>query len=112
MLQQQFISGGLQPTVESLRMKDTPSEADYQRYEEAGVDLAQAISNVETKRRAAMNNNTAKALGKLSSGLYLVTAAHDDAKSAMIASWVQQASFQPLGLTVAIAKDRAIEAFM
>lgn len=30
----------------------------------------------------------------------------------MIASWVAQASFEPLGLTVAVAKDRAIESLM
>ena len=29
-----------------------------------------------------------------------------------IASWVAQASFEPLGLTVAVAKDRAIESLM
>jgi flavin reductase (DIM6/NTAB) family NADH-FMN oxidoreductase RutF len=54
----------------------------------------------------------AKALGKLSSGLYVVTAAHAEVKSAMIASWVAQASFEPLGFTVAVAKDRAIESFL
>ena len=31
---------------------------------------------------------------------------------AMVASWVAQASFEPLGLTVAVAKDRAIESLM
>ena len=51
-------------------------------------------------------------MGRLSTGLYVVTAAHDNAKSAMVASWVQQASFKPLGLTIAIAKDRAIEALL
>ena len=30
----------------------------------------------------------------------------------MVASWVSQASFEPPGLTVAVAKDRAIEALM
>jgi flavin reductase (DIM6/NTAB) family NADH-FMN oxidoreductase RutF len=30
----------------------------------------------------------------------------------MLASWVSQASFQPLGFTVAVAKDRAIESLM
>lgn len=30
----------------------------------------------------------------------------------MIASWVAQASFEPLGLTIAVAKDRAIESLM
>ena len=29
-----------------------------------------------------------------------------------IASWVAQASFEPLGLTVAVAKDRAIESLL
>ncbi|MGA1356194.1 MAG: flavin reductase family protein, partial [Prochlorothrix sp.] len=31
---------------------------------------------------------------------------------AMLASWVAQASFEPLGFTVAVAKDRAIESLM
>jgi flavin reductase (DIM6/NTAB) family NADH-FMN oxidoreductase RutF len=30
----------------------------------------------------------------------------------MLASWVTQASFQPLGVTIAVAKDRAIESLM
>ena len=30
----------------------------------------------------------------------------------MVASWISQASFKPPGLTVAVAKDRAIEALM
>lgn len=32
--------------------------------------------------------------------------------SGMVASWVSQASFEPLGLTIAVAKDRAIESMM
>jgi flavin reductase (DIM6/NTAB) family NADH-FMN oxidoreductase RutF len=31
---------------------------------------------------------------------------------AMVASWVSQASFSPPGLTVAVAKDRAVEALL
>lgn len=54
----------------------------------------------------------AKALGRVSGGLYVVTAARGSAKSAMIASWVAQASFEPLGFTVAVAKDRAIESLL
>ena len=64
------------------------------------------------KLKAAMPPDVAKALARVSGGLYVVTAAHGDARSAMIASWVAQASFEPLGLTVAVAKDRAIESFM
>lgn len=60
----------------------------------------------------AMSPDVAKALGRVSGGLYVVTAAQGTAKSAMIASWIAQASFEPLGFTVAIAKDRAIESLM
>ena len=45
-----------------------------------------------------------------------MTAGHADAqggaKGAMVASWVSQASFEPLGITIAVAKDRAIESLM
>ena len=30
----------------------------------------------------------------------------------MVASWVSQASFEPPGITVAVAKDRAIESLL
>jgi len=90
----------------------------YQQFEEAGTDLAQLLGpkNQLSKAAGSMEASVAKALGKLSSGLYVVTAAQsgmpDGAKGAMVASWVAQASFQPLGLTVAVAKDRAIESLM
>ncbi len=32
-----------------------------------------------------------------------------EVKTGMLASWVAQASFNPPGLTIAVAKDRAIE---
>ena len=41
-----------------------------------------------------------------------MTARRGDSSTAMLASWVSQASFEPLGFTVAVAKDRAIESFM
>jgi flavin reductase (DIM6/NTAB) family NADH-FMN oxidoreductase RutF len=53
-----------------------------------------------------------KAIGRLSGGLYIITAKKGDVQSAMLASWVSQASVTPLGLTIAVAKDRAIESLM
>ena len=48
--------------------------------------------------------------------LYVVTASQGEGstfrQSAMVASWVSQASFSPPGITVAVAKDRAIESYM
>lgn len=85
-----------------------------QEFEEVGTDLAQALTQKESiaKKKAAMPADVAKALARLSSGLYVVTAANNSARSAMIASWVAQASFQPPGLSIAVAKDRAIESLM
>ena len=60
----------------------------------------------------SLDNDLDKALGRLSGGLYIVTAQKGDSRSAMLASWVSQASFKPLGLTIAVAKDRAIESLM
>ncbi|KAK9802723.1 hypothetical protein WJX73_000981 [Symbiochloris irregularis] len=101
-------------SLDPLRVRDTPTELTYQEYEEAGTDLAQALTKKEKikSQKAAMPPNIAKALARLSSGLYIVTAATAGAKGAMVASWVAQASFEPLGLTVAVAKDRAIESLM
>ena len=85
-----------------------------QGYEEAGTDLAQLLTQKESmaRKKAAMPSNVAKALARLASGLYVVTAATQGAKGAMVASWVAQASFEPLGITVAVAKDRAIESLL
>lgn len=78
------------------------------------ADLAQMLTQKEklTAIKEQMPAAVAKALARISGGLYVVTAASGSARSAMIASWVSQASFEPLGLTIAVAKDRAIESLM
>jgi len=100
-----------------LRVKKSPDPTIYQAFEEAGTDLGQLIN--KKKNIASIKNldtNLDKALGRLSGGLYVVTASEGEGtsfrQSAMVASWVSQASFNPPGLTVAVAKDRAIESFM
>ncbi|CAL8463908.1 g3443 [Coccomyxa elongata] len=103
------------PVFDPLRVKAIPTEDTYQEFEQTGTRLAQALTQKDSiaRKKAAMSNDVAKALARLSSGLYVVTAAHrGGARGAMIASWVAQASFEPLGLTVAVAKDRAIESLM
>jgi len=50
----------------------------------------------------------ARPLGKIPSGVYLLTAAHDGQQQVMLASWVQQAAFDPPCISVAIGNDRAI----
>jgi flavorubredoxin/flavin reductase (DIM6/NTAB) family NADH-FMN oxidoreductase RutF len=117
-----FVGAGLESAAcaDPLRVRDTPTEKTYQLFEESGTDMAQALVQKDTiaKKKAAMPTATARALARVSGGLYIVTAAGSGsssgsaARSAMVASWVAQASFEPPGLTIAVAKDRAIESLM
>lgn len=109
-----LVGVGANLIMDPLRVKEIPNEALYQQMEEAGTDLAQSLAKKATAKdkKKSMTPEVAKSIAKLSNGLYVVTAARNSARSAMIASWVVQASFEPLGLTIAVAKDRAIESLM
>ncbi len=100
-----------------LRVLEIPNENTYQRFEEAGTDLGQLLNQKKViATMKSLDSDLDKALGRISGGLYIVTASQGEGKqkrrSAMVASWVSQASFSPPGLTVAVAKDRAIETLM
>ncbi len=96
-----------------LRIRQVPDASEYQRCEEAGTDLGQLLTREKTiAAMKSLDGDLDKALGRLSGGLYVVTASQQDRSGAMVASWVSQASFEPPGITVAVAKDRAIEALM
>ena len=104
---------GLKKGFASIRVKDTPNEATYQLCEESGTDLGQALTQKDkVKKLKSLDADMEKALGRISSGLYILTAQKGNLSGAMLASWVSQASFEPLGFTVAVAKDRAIESLM
>ena len=49
-----------------------------------------------------------KAIGRISSGIYIVTTGARDQKQGMLASWIMQASFEPPAITVAVQQDREI----
>jgi hypothetical protein len=63
-----------------------PVLAVAQAFEETGTDLAQALTQKDSlaRKKAAMSNDVAKALARLSSGLYIVTAATQGAQGAMV----------------------------
>ena len=108
-----FREAGLKPGFPPIKIKDVPTEADYQVCEESGVDLGQLLTRKDlVKQMKSLDNDLDKAMGRLSGGLYIITATKGDLSSAMLASWVSQASFEPIGLTIAVAKDRAIESLM
>ena len=104
---------GTRPAFAPLRIRETPTEATYQRCEEAGTDLGQLLMRDRTiQAMKSLDASLDKALGRISGGLYVVTAAQEGRSSAMVASWVAQASFTPPGITIAVARDRAIEALL
>ena len=48
----------------------------------------------------------AAALGRVPSGLFVLTVRHDGQETGMLASWVQQCSFDPPRVSAAFAKGR------
>lgn len=57
---------------------------------------------------ASPSENMLKALGRMPSGLFVVTAGTGDAATGFLASWIQQAGFEPPTVTVAVKKGRPI----
>ncbi|MFM7314416.1 MAG: diflavin flavoprotein [Cyanobium sp.] len=113
----QLRSLGQKEAFAPLRIRQVPGAADYQLCEEAGTDLGQLLTRDKAiAAMKALDGDLDKALGRLSGGLYVVTARQGEGEmvrsGAMVASWVSQASFEPPGLSIAVARDRAIESLL
>ncbi|MBW4673705.1 MAG: diflavin flavoprotein [Desmonostoc geniculatum HA4340-LM1] len=104
---------------DTIRVKFKPDDATLQLCEQAGTDFAQTLKKAK-KVRSALRSSASlsqsvpattveQAVGRIVGSLCVLTAKQDDISSAMLASWVSQASFSPPGLTIAVAKDRAVE---
>ena len=55
-----------------------------------------------------LKQTVGKALGRIPSGVFILTAGRGADAAAMMASWVQQASFEPPTVSIALAKGRPI----
>ncbi len=96
-----------------IKIKFTPTESILQFCEETGTDFAQALKMAKKVRTTIVpGSNVEQAVGRIVGSLCVVTVQKGEIKTAMLASWVSQASFNPPGLTVAVAKDRAIESYL
>jgi flavin reductase (DIM6/NTAB) family NADH-FMN oxidoreductase RutF len=65
-------------------------------------------TNTNAPAEDDLTKQIAGAIGRIPSGLFILTAAHEDRRSGMLASWVQQACFKPPMVSVAVGKGRAI----
>ncbi|MBE9112694.1 diflavin flavoprotein [Nodosilinea sp. LEGE 07298] len=112
-LRNRFQELGLKAAFEPILIKSAPTEATDQLCEEAGTDLGQWVNRDRSQKPGpALNTGLDQALGRLSTGLYIVTTKKGAVSSAMLASWVIQASVQPPGIAMAVSKDRAIESLL
>ncbi|WP_373525571.1 diflavin flavoprotein [Nostoc sp.] len=95
---------------DTIRVKFKPDDATLQLCEEAGTDFAQVLKKTRKVRLPSLPaTSVEQAVGRIVGSLCVLTAKEGDRSSAMLASWVAQASFNPPGLTIAVAKDRAVE---
>src|SRR4051794_26956560 len=54
------------------------------------------------------SESLAAALGRIPSGLFVLTLGHGENETGMLASWVQQCSFDPPQVSVAVNKQRDV----
>lgn len=122
-MQQLLKDGGFSFAFPAVRCKFKPTDGMLQICEESGRDLALAVKRTKAKQQkkesffaakaaATTGSEVEQAVGRLVGSLCVVSAAKEDAQSAMLASWVSQASFNPPGVSVAVSKDRAVESLL
>ncbi|MDJ0717945.1 MAG: diflavin flavoprotein [Prochloraceae cyanobacterium] len=118
LLEGKFRDAGYKFGFNTIRVKFKPTDVTIKTCEEAGTDFAQALKKAKKARKPKQSaaasgvDRTEQALGRLVNSLCVVTAKQGELSGAMLASWVSQATFNPPGLTVAVAKDRAIESLL
>ena len=96
-----------------IRVKFTPTESTLQLCEETGTDFAQTLKQSKKVRTTLNPGSTVEqAVGRIVGSLSVLTIQRGDVSTAMLASWVSQATFNPPGLSIAVAKDRAVESYL
>ncbi|MCP9850352.1 diflavin flavoprotein [Cyanobium sp. Morenito 9A2] len=123
LLESKLRDGGFRFAFEPIRIKFSPDGPTLRRLEETGTGLARELLRGQRKQQLrsgglgeSLSNPALLALGRVVGPLCVLTASKgggpERISGAMVASWVAQASFSPPGLTVAVAKDRAVEELM
>ena len=114
-IESKLLDAGYRLGFEPIRVKFKPDDETIQYCKEVGTDFAQALKKSKKFRApkqavsSAQIDRTAQAVGRIVGSLCVVAAQRGNVRSGMLASWVTQASFNPPGITVAIAKDRTVE---
>ncbi|OUC15744.1 MAG: flavin oxidoreductase [Alkalinema sp. CACIAM 70d] len=114
LLETKLLNAGYPLGFETLRCKFKPTEEMLQLCENAGAEFAKSLRKTQKTRAPkqtavteAQADRTEQAMGRVVGSLSVVTVQRGDAKAAILTSWVSQATFNPPGITIAIAKDSA-----
>ena len=127
LLESKLRDGGFRFAFEPIKVKFSPDPATLKACEETGTALGRQL--LSEQRRSQKRSGTpsgglsesrsdpaVQALGRVVGSLCVLTTRKGSGEQilsgAMLASWVSQASFSPPGLTVAVARDRAVEALL
>ncbi|MDH6060507.1 diflavin flavoprotein [Chrysosporum bergii ANA360D] len=98
---------------DTLKVKFKPDDVTLKLCEEVGTDFAQTLKKAKKVRLPQQAATPMEqAVGRIVGSVCVISAKQGDVSTGMLGSWVSQATFNPPGLTVAIAKDRAIESLM
>jgi len=120
LLETKLRDGGFSFGFDPIRVKFSPDAARVKELEETGTRFARQLLQTQKRmqRRSAGGLSESRsdpavlALGRVIGSLCVLTTRKAELSGAMVASWVSQASFNPPGITVAVAKDRAVEALL
>ncbi len=124
LLESKLIDGGFEFGFNPIKIKFSPNAEILKTIEETGTKFGRKLISEESRQQRLLSGgiNISKsdpallALGKVIGSLSVLTAQKNEEEnninSAMVASWISQASFSPPGITIAVAKDRAVEALL
>ncbi|BEV35324.1 diflavin flavoprotein [Synechococcus sp. M16CYN] len=120
LLESKLRDGGFNFGFDPIRIKFSPDKAKVRELEETGTrfgrQLLQAQNRSQRRSTGGLSESRSDpailALGRVLGSLCVLTTKKDGLSGAMVASWVSQASFTPPGITVAVAKDRAVESML
>ena len=115
MLETKFRDAGYKFGFEPIRVKFAANDVTLKYCEEAGTDFAQALKKARKSKQAVNDSQAARAVQaveRIVGPLCVLTAKRGEVSGAMLADWISQATFSPPGLTISVAKERAIESLM
>ncbi len=98
---------------DTIRARFKPSDKILKECEEAATDFAQSLRRAKKLRLPQpAASPMEQAVGRIVGSVCVITAQQGEIATAMMGAWVSQATFNPPGLTIAIAKERAIESLL